>query len=58
MVPCLAAYTDANGWQNKQFIGSGEFTLELGDYSVTTTVPADHIVASTGGLQATEFHDC
>ena len=49
--PRLAAYTDSNGWQNKQFIGSGEFTLELGDYEVAITVPADHIVASTGVLQ-------
>ncbi len=49
--PRLAAYTDANGWQNKQFIGSGEFTLELGDYNVAITVPADHIVASTGVLE-------
>lgn len=49
--PRLAAYTDVNGWQNKQFIGSGEFTLEIGDYTVAITVPADHIVASTGVLQ-------
>ena len=39
------------GWQNKQFIGSGEFTLEFGDYDVNITVPADHVVAATGVLQ-------
>ncbi len=49
--PRLAAYTDVNGWQNKQFLGSGEFTLEFGDYKVNITVPDDHIVASTGVLQ-------
>ncbi len=49
--PRLVAFTDANGWQHKQFLGSGEFTLELGDYLVRITVPADHIVASTGVLQ-------
>ena len=49
--PRMAAYTDVNGWQNKQFIGSGEFTLEFGDYDVSITVPSDHIVASTGVLQ-------
>ena len=47
----MAAYYDAEGWQNKQFIGNGEFALEFGDYRVEITVPADHIVASTGVLQ-------
>ncbi|NQY65754.1 MAG: M1 family metallopeptidase, partial [Alteromonadaceae bacterium] len=49
--PRAAAYYDVMGWQNKQFVGSGEFTLEFGDYDVKITVPADHIVASTGVLQ-------
>ncbi len=48
--PRLAAYEDVNGWQNKQFLGAGEFTLEFGDYDVEITVPADHIVAATGEL--------
>ena len=49
--PRLCAYTDYAGWQNKQFVGSGEFTLEFGDYQVNITVPNDHVVASTGELQ-------
>ncbi|MBC7657845.1 MAG: M1 family metallopeptidase [Frankiaceae bacterium] len=49
--PRMAAYYDATGWQNKQYLGDGEFTLEFGDYDVELTVPADHIVASTGMLQ-------
>ena len=49
--PRMAAYYDVYGWQHKQFLGPGEFTLELGDYDVALTVPADHIVASTGALQ-------
>ncbi|WP_076417297.1 M1 family metallopeptidase [Colwellia sp. UCD-KL20] len=49
--PRAVAYYDAVGWQNKQFLGNGEFTLEFGDYDVKITVPADHIVASTGKLQ-------
>ena len=48
--PRLCAYTDTNGWQHKQFLGRGEFTLEMGDYLVRITVPADHIVASSGVL--------
>lgn len=49
--PRMAAYNDVSGWQNKQFIGSGEFAIEFGDYKVRITVPSDHIVASTGVLQ-------
>ncbi|MDZ7638454.1 MAG: M1 family metallopeptidase [Bryobacterales bacterium] len=49
--PRMAAYTDYTGWQHKQFLGSGEFTLEFGDYKVAITVPDDHIVGSTGVLQ-------
>ena len=49
--PRLAAYTDYEAWTNKEFIGRGEFTLEFGNYDVSLTVPADHIVSSTGVLQ-------
>ena len=48
--PRLAVYDDANGWQNKQFLGRGEFALEFGNYNVNITVPADHVVAATGSL--------
>ena len=48
--PRMALYTDNEGWQNKQFLGSGEFTLTFGDYDVEITVPADHLVAATGTL--------
>ncbi|MCW5963787.1 MAG: M1 family metallopeptidase [Bryobacterales bacterium] len=49
--PRMAAYTDYTGWQHKQFLGAGEFTLEFGDYKVAITVPDDHIVGATGVLQ-------
>jgi hypothetical protein len=49
--PRLAAFTDVTGWQHKQYLGQGEFTLEFGDYLVRITAPADHIVAATGELQ-------
>ena len=49
--PRMAAYYDVMGWQHKQCLGTGEFTLEFGDYDVQLTVPADHIVAGTGELQ-------
>ncbi len=49
--PRMAVYDDYEGWQNKQFLGRGEFALEFGDFEVEITVPDDHIVASTGWLQ-------
>ena len=48
--PRMAVYNEVEGWQNKQFLGRGEFTLPFGDYKVSITVPADHIVAATGEL--------
>jgi hypothetical protein len=49
--PRMCVYDDYEGWQNKQFLGRGEFTLPFGDYKVKITVPSDHIVAATGVLQ-------
>ena len=49
--PRMAAYYDVYGWQHKQFLGSGEFTLEFGDYLVRITAPNDHVVSATGVLQ-------
>jgi hypothetical protein len=48
--PRMAAYTDFEGWQNKQFIGRSEFALTFGNYEVEITVPSDHIVGATGVL--------
>jgi hypothetical protein len=46
--PRLAVYSDFQGWQNHQFTGRGEFALTFGNFKVQMTVPADHIVGSTG----------
>src|SRR5688572_1453521 len=46
--PRLCVYNDAAGWQNKQFVGRGEFALSFGNFIVKMTVPEDHIVGSTG----------
>ena len=48
--PRMCVYNDVEGWQNKQFLGSGEFTLPFGDYTVDITAPDDHVVAATGVL--------
>ena len=49
--PRMCVYDDYEGWQNKQFLGRGEFALVFGNYKVSITVPADHIVGATGVLQ-------
>ncbi|AQG81178.1 M1 family metallopeptidase [Spirosoma montaniterrae] len=49
--PRLCAYNDVTGWQNKQFLGQGEFTLIFGNYKVAITAPNDHVVGATGELQ-------
>ncbi|MEN2280559.1 M1 family metallopeptidase [Algoriphagus sp. SE2] len=49
--PRMAVYSDFEGWQNKQFLGRGEFALVFGNYEVNITVPADHMVGATGVLQ-------
>jgi hypothetical protein len=49
--PRLCVYSDNQGWQNHQFAGSGEFALIFGNYQVSMTVPADHVVMGTGQCQ-------
>ncbi len=49
--PRMCVYNEVNGWQHKQFLGSGEFTLPFGNYEVSLTVPSDHVVGASGVLQ-------
>ena len=54
--PRMCVYNDIEGWQNKQFLGQGEFTVGFGNFDVAITVPSDHLVPATGELQnATEI---
>ncbi|PCH77883.1 MAG: aminopeptidase [Flavobacteriaceae bacterium] len=48
--PRLAVYNNIEGWQNQQFWGRSEWALEFGNYQVSITVPADHILDGTGVL--------
>jgi len=48
--PRMCVFDDYEGWQNKQFLGGGEFALTFGDYKVRITVPSDHVVGATGWL--------
>ena len=52
--PRMCVYNDTEGWQNKQFLGNGEFTLPFGDYDVSISVPSDHVIGATGLLQNAE----
>jgi len=49
--PRMCVYNEVEGWQNKQFLGRGEFTLPFGNYDVNIKVPSDHLVAATGEMQ-------
>lgn len=49
--PRMCVFDDYEGWQNKQFLGTGEFALVFGNYRVRITVPSDHIVGASGWLQ-------
>lgn len=49
--PSLCVYSDFQGWQNHQFTGRGEFALTFGNFNVQMTVPADHVIGSTGECQ-------
>lgn len=49
--PRMCVYSDFHGWQNKQFTGRGEFALAFGNFKVRMTVPADHLVCSSGECQ-------
>lgn len=49
--PRMAVYSDFQGWQTLQFTSGAEFALNFGNFKVSITVPADHIVAATGECQ-------
>jgi hypothetical protein len=48
--PQVAVYDDVNGWDATPYLGDGEFYLEWGDFDVSITVPAGHLVGATGTL--------
>ncbi len=48
--PRVAYYGDVEGWQTKQFIGTGEFALPFGKYIVNIKAPADFVLDGTGHL--------
>ncbi len=49
--PRMAVYDDVRGWNTAQYLGSGEFYLEYGDFDFSITAPANYTVTGTGVLQ-------
>lgn len=49
--PRMCVYNDVQGWNHKQFLGGGEFATCFGNYKVSITTPADHVVTATGELK-------
>ena len=48
--PQMAVYDDVSGWQTDPYLGTAEFYMGYGDYSVALTAPAGWLVAATGTL--------
>lgn len=48
--PRMCVYDDVSGWNTIPYIGPSEFYLEYGDYDISITAPANHIVVSSGEL--------
>lgn len=49
--PRMCVYDDIKGWNTLPYLGAGEFYLEYGDFEVSITAPANHIVVCSGELQ-------
>ncbi|GAC1306058.1 MAG: M1 family metallopeptidase [Mucilaginibacter sp.] len=48
--PRMCVYDDIGGWNTIPYTGPGEFYLEYGDFDLSITVPANHIVVASGEL--------
>ncbi len=52
--PRMCVYDDIAGWNTLPYLGPSEFYLEYGDFDVSITAPASHVVVSSGVLQNPE----
>lgn len=48
--PRMCVFDDVQGWNTDPYLGPSEFYLEYGDFDVTITAPATHIVVCSGEL--------
>jgi hypothetical protein len=49
--PRMCVFDDVQGWNTEPYLGPSEFYLEYGDFDISLTVPASHIVVCSGELQ-------
>ncbi len=49
--PRMCVYDDVTGWNVVPYSGPAEFYLEYGDFDLSVTAPANHIVLASGELQ-------
>ncbi|MET3979091.1 hypothetical protein ABIB62_001678 [Mucilaginibacter sp. UYP25] len=49
--PRMYVYDDIMGWNTLPYTGPAEFYLEYGDFDLSITAPANHIVVASGELQ-------
>lgn len=49
--PRMCVYDDVMGWNTVPYNGPSEFYLEYGDFDVSITAPASHMVFASGQLQ-------
>lgn len=52
--PRMCVYDDVAGWNTIPYTGPSEFYLNYGDYDISITAPASHIVVCGGELQNPE----
>ena len=48
--PRMCVYDDVSGWNTVPYTGAAEFYLEYGDFDISITAPAKHIVVCSGEL--------
>ena len=48
--PRMCVFDDVQGWNTDPYLGPSEFYCEYGDFDVTITAPATHIVVCSGEL--------
>ena len=48
--PRVNVYDDVKGWNIEPYLGTGEFFLEYGNYTMDVTLPSSYVVAATGTL--------
>ena len=48
--PRICVFDDIQGWNTLPYLGASEFYLEYGNFDVSITAPASHVVVASGDL--------